>query len=382
MVRPDYAGGGFLNLMASVVAACGGAPRHAPLGALPPGELAAARNILFLLIDGLGDDYLRREGRGGALHARRRGALTSVFPSTTASAVTTSFTGWSPLEHGLTGWFTLFGEAGCVGAPLPFQRRGEKARLGVPPAQLFRAGTLFDGLARRSVVVTHRSIVDSTYNVHHCGRAERLAYDTLAGLVAQAVAAVESGPQPKFIYAYWPEFDALSHRHGNSSAEVRAHFQAVDAAFGELMARLAGTGTIVVATADHGFIDSDGPDALDFADAPGLAGLLRYPLCGESRAAFCHVQEGRVPEFVARARDWLGDRARVCPSRDLVEEGWFGPGEAHPRLAERIGDVALVMRGRTTVKDWTPSEPRHRLVGHHGGTSEAEMMIPLIVGSA
>jgi hypothetical protein len=382
MVRPDYAGGGFLNLMASVVAACGGAPRHAPLGALPPGELAAARNILFLLIDGLGDDYLRREGRGGALHARRRGALTSVFPSTTASAVTTSFTGWSPLEHGLTGWFTLFGEAGCVGAPLPFQRRGEKARLGVPPAQLFRAGTLFDGLARRSIVVTHRSIVDSTYNVHHCGRAERLAYDTLAGLVAQAVAAVESGPQPKFIYAYWPEFDALSHRHGNSSAEVRAHFQAVDAAFGELMARLAGTGTIVVATADHGFIDSDGPDALDFADAPGLAGLLRYPLCGESRAAFCHVQEGRVPEFVARARDWLGDRARVCPSRDLVEEGWFGPGEAHPRLAERIGDVALVMRGRTTVKDWTPTEPRHRLVGHHGGTSEAEMMIPLMVGSA
>jgi arylsulfatase A-like enzyme len=252
----------------------------------------------------------------------------------------------------------------------------------VPPAQLFRAGTLFDGLARRSVVVTHRSIVDSTYNVHHCGRAERLAYDTLAGLVAQAVAAVESGPQPKFIYAYWPEFDALSHRHGNSSAEVRAHFQAVDAAFGELMARLAGTGTIVVATADHGFIDSDGPDALDFADAPGLAGLLRYPLCGESRAAFCHVQEGRVPEFVARARDWLGDRARVCPSRDLVEEGWFGPGEAHPRLAERIGDVALVMRGRTTVKDWTPTEPRHRLVGHHGGTSEAEMMIPLMVGSA
>jgi hypothetical protein len=382
MVRPDYAGGGFLNLMASVVAACGGAPRHAPLGALPPGELAAARNILFLLIDGLGDDYLRREGRGGALHARRRGALTSVFPSTTASAVTTSFTGWSPLEHGLTGWFTLFGEAGCVGAPLPFQRRGEKARLGVPPAQLFRAGTLFDGLARRSIVVTHRSIVDSTYNVHHCGRAERLAYDTLAGLVAQAVAAVESGPQPKFIYAYWPEFDALSHRHGNSSAEVRAHFQAVDAAFGELMARLAGTGTIVVATADHGFIDSDGPDALDFADAPGLAGLLRYPLCGESRAAFCHVQEGRVPEFAARARDWLGDRARVCPSRDLVEEGWFGPGEAHPRLAERIGDVALVMRGRTTVKDWTPTEPRHRLVGHHGGTSEAEMMIPLMVGSA
>ena len=382
MLRPDYAGGGLANLIASIVEACGGAPRHAPLDALPARELSAASNVLLLIIDGLGDNYLRREGAGGALLARRRGAITSVFPSTTASAITTCYTGWTPLEHGLTGWFTLFGAAGCVGAPLPFQRRGEKAALGVPPAAVYRAGSLFDGLGRRGIVVSYRPIVDSTYNLHHCGRAERRAYDKLAGLVEQSVAAVKSGSDPKFIYAYWPEFDALSHRFGNDSAPTRAHFKAVDAAFGEMMDRIAGTDTLVVATADHGFIDSVGEDALEFADAPGLAGLLRYPLCGESRAAFCHVQEGRSREFLQRAADWLGDRARVCPSRELVDEGWFGPGDAHPRLAERIGDVALVMNGRVTVKDWTPGEKRHRHVGHHGGTSEHEMLIPLMVGSA
>jgi hypothetical protein len=94
------------------------------------------------------------------------------------------------------------------------------------------------------------------------------------------------------------------------------------------------------------------------------------------------VQEGRVPEFMARARDWLGERARVCPSAELVAEGWFGPGDPHPRLAERVGDVALLMHGRVTVKDWTPGESRHRHVGHHGGASADEMMIPLIVGEA
>jgi hypothetical protein len=382
-VKPDYAGGGFANLMASIIEACGGAPRHAPLAALPARELAGARNLLLLIVDGLGDNYLRREGAGGALAARRRGAITSVFPSTTASAITTSYTGWTPLEHGLTGWFTLFGAAGCVGAPLPFQRRGDKTPLGAAPAAIYRAGPLFDGLARRSIVVSHGSIVDSTYNRHHCGRAERLSYDKLEGLVEQAVAAVKSGPEPKFIYVYWPEFDALSHRHGNGSAEVRAQFQAVDGAFGELMARLAGTDTLVVATADHGFVDSVGADALDFADAPGLAGLLRYPLCGESRAAFCHVQTGREREFLQRAAGWLDGRARVCLSRELVEEGWFGGGgDAHPRFAERVGDVALLMHGRATVKDWVQGEPRHRHIGHHGGASEDEMLIPLIVGGA
>jgi hypothetical protein len=83
-----------------------------------------------------------------------------------------------------------------------------------------------------------------------------------------------------------------------------------------------------------------------------------------------------------RAGDWLGDRAQVRPSHELAEEGWFGGGDAHPRFAERIGDVALVMSGLATVKDWTPGETRHRHVGHHGGTSADEMMIPLIVGRA
>jgi hypothetical protein len=382
MLRPDYAGGGFANLIASIAEACGATPRHPPLALLPARELRAARNILLLLIDGLGDNYLRREGGGGALLARRRGAITSVFPATTASAITTSFTGWTPLEHGLTGWFTYFGEAGCVGAPLPFQRRGEKASLGAPPSRVYRATSLFDGLARRSIIVSHRSIVDSTYNLHHCGRAERRAYDKLEGLIEEIVAAVKSGPEPKYLYAYWPEFDALSHRFGNASVETRAHFKAVDAAFGGLMRRLAGTDTLVVATADHGFVDSVGADALELADAPGLSGLLRYPLCGESRIALCHVQEGREREFIERASGWLGERARVCRSAELAAEGWFGPGEPHPRLAERIGDVALLMHGRATVKDWTPGEPRHRHVGHHGGASADELLIPLIVGSA
>jgi hypothetical protein len=94
------------------------------------------------------------------------------------------------------------------------------------------------------------------------------------------------------------------------------------------------------------------------------------------------VQAGRVAEFTARARDWLGERSRVCASAELVDEGWFGGGDAHPRLAERVGDVALLMHGRATVKDWTPGEQRHRHVGHHGGASADEMLIPLIVGSA
>jgi len=108
---PDYAGGSLVNLMASLVHACGGTPAHPRLKDV---SFEKARNIILLIIDGLGDRLLMQRAAGGELARRRRGTLTSVFPSTTASAITTSYTGRTPLEHGLTGWFTYFGEAGCV----------------------------------------------------------------------------------------------------------------------------------------------------------------------------------------------------------------------------------------------------------------------------
>jgi hypothetical protein len=51
---------------------------------------------VLAIVDGLGDNYLRTHGAHGALARHRRGAISAVFPSTTASAITTSFTGVTP----------------------------------------------------------------------------------------------------------------------------------------------------------------------------------------------------------------------------------------------------------------------------------------------
>ena len=377
MVRPDYSGSGFVNLVASLVEARGGKPRHAPLGALLPGELRAATNVVFMVIDGLGDNYLNANGAQGTLSRYRRGAISAVFPSTTATAITAGFTGATPIEHGLTGWYTYFSEAACVGAPLPFIRRGDKRPLGVPPGRLFVEPSFFDTLADRVIVVTWRVIVDALYNGFHCGGAERRSYDSLEGFVEQTAAAVKSGPERKFIYAYWPQFDALSHQHGVGSPEVRAHFADLDRALGSLVERLAGSDTILALTADHGFVDVPPAEALDLPSS--LASQLRFPLCGERRVAFCHVHDRKV--FIEKAKEFFQERADVRPSEELVDEGWFGPGRPHPRFAERVGDVAIVMHGHGTVKDRVPGEKPHDFVGDHGGTSEDEMRIPLVVAT-
>jgi len=375
-MRPDYAGGSLVNLVASIVAARGGKALHPPLRNLDAGALRAARNVVLLIVDGLGDNYLMQRGAGGELARRRRAAFTSVFPSTTASAITTSYTGRTPLEHGLTGWFTYFGEAGCVSAALPFRSRGDHvslSRRGVTPEQVYVCDSIFESIPESSIVVTYKEIIDSEYNARHCRGARRVAYETLDELVVQVEAAVKSGAGRKFVYAYWPVYDMVSHRHGCGSAEALEQFQKFDEAFGRLLARLSGTESLVIATADHGFIDVAPEEAFELPAS--LAPLLRFPLCGERRIAYCHVHDPK--SFLEKAKDWIGDYADVMPSRELVD--WFGPGTPHPRFAERIGDVALLMRGHYTVKDWAPGESRHLHIGNHGGTSEDEMLIPLVL---
>jgi hypothetical protein len=382
MRLPDYRDGSLVNLIASITVSRGGKPHHSPLAVLPPDALAWARNVVFFLVDGLGYNYLADKGRGGALVDHLAGKLTSVFPSTTASAITSTFTGLTPQQHGLTGWFSWFPEADVLAAPLPFKRRGDDkplVDLGVQPERLFDSRPFVDTLDARSVIVSQRRIVDSDYSRHYGGRAERRGYDDLAGLVSEVDAAVRSSTDRKYIYAYYPDFDSVAHKHGVASAQATTRLIAIDAAFAELLRRLSGTSTAIIVSADHGFIDTSPDDALELANYDELAELLRLPLSGEPRVAFCHVRPGCDDAFVERARRLLGERADVRRSADLITEGWFGPGEAHARLRDRVGDVTLVMRGHCTIKDRLPGEKQQALIGNHGGVTEDEMMIPLVL---
>ena len=88
----------------------------------------------------------------------------------------------------------------------------------------------FEALPVRSVVVTYKDIIDSEYNVRHTRGAERVAYETLDELASHIEAAVKSSDERKFVYAYWPLYDMISHRFGAESAQAFAEFEKIDGA--------------------------------------------------------------------------------------------------------------------------------------------------------
>ena len=83
--------------------------------------------------------------------------------------------------------------------------------------------------------------------------------------------------------------------------------------------------------------------------------------------------------FEAYVSGHLGEYLHLYRSEDLIQQGWFGAGSTHPRLADRIGDYTLVMKEGYVVRDRLPSEKPFQQRGVHGGVSAAEMWVPLSV---
>lgn len=397
MDAPDYNGHSIVNLMVSLGGALGarpgaGAPDYPELEALSGADIAGAVSnrgtVVLVVIDGLGWEYL--QGRPESFLARHaRARLSSVFPTTTATAITTYLSGLAPQQHALTGWFTYLKELGTVAAVLPFRSRGPGQDLeggGVEPRAVFDWTAWFDRLPGPCDIVTADYIRDSAYSRITGGKAERHGYGDLDGFVELTAERALGQPAPGragaargYVYAYWPKLDALAHAHGVASTEVAAHFDALDGALARLAARLAGSDTLLLVSADHGLVDTAPQRTVHVEDHPVLERALTLPLCGEPRAAYCYLRPGRAREF----RDYVeGELAACCeikPSEALLEEGYFGRGTAHPRLGDRIGDYVLLMRENWVIKDRLATERPFAQVGVHGGLSTAERYVPLIV---
>jgi len=381
-VKPDYDGGSVVNLMASIAAGFGAKRDYVALRALPSEEIAAARNTVLIVIDGLGYRYLGQASEAKTLRAHLRAPITTTFPSTTAAAITAFMTGLAPQQHGLTGWHMYFRELGAVLAVLPFRPRHGGAPLDaccVMPATLFGNAPLFDRLQATSWVVSPTAIVDSCFNVAHSGAARRVGYQRAEELFAVVRDIVRGEGGRHYVYAYFSELDALAHAHGIASEEVHVALGRLDLLFGRLLEEISGSDTLVIATADHGFVDTRPDTVVELDDHPALAETLMLPLCGEPRVAYCYVRPGASDTFESYVESRLGHCATLVRSGELITQGWFGPGAPHPRLADRIGHYTLVMKDGYAVRDCVAGERRRPQIGVHGGATDDELLVPLMV---
>ncbi len=332
--------------------------------------LEPVTHAIVVLADGLGTSALApRAGHARTLASRLPidPAISSVFPTTTASALATLTTGTLPGRHGLVGYTALDPARDQV----VNQLTGWDDH--AMPSTWQRRPTLFEAAVEgglRAVAVGPARYRESGFTGAVLRGAEYLSGRTMADRFSQAQS-VLSGP-PALVYIYIPELDAAAHSAGISSPRWIAALEELDAAVTSFLPALGRTHGLLV-TADHGMVDVS-PEEHRIVSAELLRGVRH--VAGEPRGLQLHLESGESPRAHAdRWRESEGTRAWVATRDEAIDAGWLGDVDAE--VAPRIGDVLVVARKR--VAYYTDPDDRGRsMVGQHGSLTLDEMTIPLL----
>lgn len=379
IVMPDYKNGSIVNLMSSILRSYGASSQYNPLRFLSADELRQYRNVVLIVIDGFGNEFLSVHGGKSIFAEYNRGAMTAVFPATTASGITTFLTGVAPQQHAITGWFMYLKEMGIVTKILPYVTRSEDILLKSEFRNFYHEKSLFQRIEIDSHYVIHSHHIDSRYTHATTMNANKVAYHTLTDMVQKMREVITSSHKKKFICAYWPDLDAYSHSYGTESVETLQHFETLNAHVTSFIESIKKTNTLVLITSDHGLVDADESRIIRLREHQDLAQTLVLPLCGEPRAAYCYVHPEGASVFEKYVEEQLSAYCTLHKARALIEKNYFGLFEPNPSLYDRIGDYVLIMKKNYVLKDTVVGEKEYSLKAYHGGMSREEMYVPLVV---
>ncbi len=334
--------------------------------------LARASKALVILVDGLGADNLRAAGgHAPFLNAAlsRSKSINTVFPSTTAAAITSFGVGAPPSAHGvfgysvwdrenlvtrnlLTGWTADF-------APEKFQSMPSVSEMAKQ-------------LGIRSFTVGPGEYAESGFTRLNMAAAEYVPARSFDDRM-DSVKNILSTKQDSITYLYFPELDSLAHSHGVASMEWLNKLEELDQAIKTLVVNLP-NGVGVLVTADHGIVDVSRADQflLDELAIPGLISVT-----GDPRNSFLYFEPGidlaRQKSLLAEA---LGESFVVATPHELQSKGWLEKSIENEAF---LPDIFVISVGKNACYHRKFAKPQSlRMIGQHGGISQTELSVPFL----
>jgi len=358
---PQYSGANVRGVVPALLA-----PRGVPLPKWMP-AIAGAPQRVVLVVDGLGWDQMQaRLPLVPTLASMEGSPITTVAPSTTATALTSIATGLTPGEHGLIGY--RFDVGGDIMNVLRWHGESKDLRRAFPPRDL---QPFVPFLGEAPPVITKGELQTSGFTDAHL-RGTKMVGWRLSSAIAVEIGHQLAAGEP-FVYAYYDGIDKTAHERGFGEY-YDAELVDVDRLVGDVLAVMPADSVLLI-IADHGQVDVG--DKIVYPSDELLA-MVRIQ-SGEGRFRWFHAKPGARADLLDACRQAHSDHAWVVSRDQIIDEGWFGPTVSAP-VASRLGDVALVAREPISFFDPADNGP-YELVCRHGSLTQAEMLVPLLAAT-
>jgi predicted AlkP superfamily pyrophosphatase or phosphodiesterase len=339
------------------------------------GKSPAARECI-VLIDGMGCNAIAEYGSQLPIKDQMKfiATLSSNFPSTTVTNLTSLGTGVHPGEHGMLGYTMRVPRSGVPGRLLNALRWDER----VDPVTWQNVDTLFERGVRAGISVSHvaaKRYQDSGFTEAALRGAQYRGGNSSTELITQA--AIALAKPNSFAYVYISDLDEAAHSDGMGSEKWLVALAKTNELVTGLLERLP-SGTRIWLTADHGMINRK-----DFTVLGKDNSLLENVtlLGGEPRARHLYVRDGSDGDVLLQWKEFFGETVSLFLKKDAIAAGLFGALVTEDSF-DRLGDVIAIPNGDLVLIEPDKEKQQLAMVGHHGGLTSAELEIPLYYGSA
>jgi len=328
-----------------------------------PEVMTGAERVVVLLVDGLGWNQLQSRGHlMPTLSGFSGSSITTVAPSTTATALTSFTTGLTPGEHGLIGYRIDMGDT--VMNVLRWGDETGDLRRRYPPRQVQSCPPF---MGTRVPVASKAELEGSGFTMAHLDGVTACGWRSASSIPVIIRDALNAGE--KLVYAYYDGVDKIAHERGFGDF-YDAELAHVDRLISDILSLLP-PDVVLLVTADHGQVHVGDNTIIP---ASTVTEHVRHQ-SGEGRFRWLHAHRGREQQLCDAARQYEGV-AWVVTRDQVIDEAWFGP-RVGDDVKRRMGDVALVAHGPVSFDEPLDSGS-YPLVCRHGSLTADEMLVPLL----
>ncbi|WGS64474.1 alkaline phosphatase family protein [Marinitoga aeolica] len=386
-ILPHYEEYSILNIANWVIENFEGVPFYKPY----PLPFKGKKHVVLFLVDAMSYNTFKlvlkeKKNEFKFLGRNQFFPATSIFPSTTANAITTFMTAKPPAEHGILGYILFLKELGALVNMIEFSPLFGGKGIFEPYLvnDILEVETINEILGKYGVKTfthTHSDIVRSGLSKIHNKGSNIKGYKSLVemfGMVYDKLVDFINKDEKSFQFAYYGYVDGIGHKYGAKDYKYKAQIywflKMLENEFLERINDKILKDTVIIITADHGMLESPLTKEIRFSNENEISKHLWIPPGGEMRMMYFYTKNKK--NFYEFFNSNYKDYGNLIDIEEAEKINLFG-AKLNQKYRERVGDYIMISKSNYSFVYKYGGSFVH-LKGKHGGLSFHEMIVPVI----